>query len=120
MSQIQAIQSDNALKYDTAKVEIELVDINDNLPQFEVDVYNISIVENLPNGFSVLQVVASDQDQVSNGRRCGWAGVGGVGKMTTISWERTFAGRERGVRVPSGGPEPGVQRRPENRLAVGA
>lgn len=63
--QIQAIQSDNPLKYDTAKVEIELIDINDNLPQFEVDVYNISIVENLPNGFSVLQVVAADQDQVS-------------------------------------------------------
>lgn len=64
-SQIQAIQTDNPLKYDTAKVEIELLDINDNLPQFEVDIYNISIVENLPNGFSVLQVVATDQDQVS-------------------------------------------------------
>lgn len=45
-------------------MEIELLDINDNLPQFEVDIYNISIVENLPNGFSVLQVVATDQDQV--------------------------------------------------------
>lgn len=34
-----------------------------------MDVYNISIVENLPNGFSVLQVVATDQDQVSRERR---------------------------------------------------
>ncbi|XP_065213230.1 cadherin-89D isoform X2 [Planococcus citri] len=64
--QIQATQTDNPLKYDTAKVEIELLDINDNLPQFEVDIYNISIVENLPNGFSVLQVVATDQDQGDN------------------------------------------------------
>lgn len=45
-------------------MEVELLDINDNLPQFEVDLYNISIVENLPNGFSVLQVIATDQDQV--------------------------------------------------------
>lgn len=58
------MQVDNPLKYDTAKVQIELLDINDNLPEFEVEIYNISIVENLPNGFSVLQVAASDQDQV--------------------------------------------------------
>ena len=45
-------------------MEVELLDLNDNQPQFEVEVYNISIVENLPNGFSVLQVVASDKDQV--------------------------------------------------------
>lgn len=55
---------DNPLKAGIARVEVELLDINDNQPQFEVDVYNISIVENLPNGFSVLQVVATDQDQV--------------------------------------------------------
>lgn len=52
------------MKYDTVRAEIELIDVNDNIPQFEVDIYNISIVENLPNGFSVLQVVATDQDQV--------------------------------------------------------
>ncbi|XP_075211152.1 cadherin 89D [Lycorma delicatula] len=65
--QIQASQVDNALKAGVAQVEIELLDINDNQPQFEVDLYNISIVENLPNGFSVLQVVATDQDQGDNG-----------------------------------------------------
>lgn len=52
------------MKAGIAQVEIELLDINDNQPQFEVDFYNISIVENLPNGFSVLQVIATDQDQV--------------------------------------------------------
>lgn len=45
-------------------MEVEILDLNDNQPQFEVEMYNISIVENLPNGFSVLQVVATDIDQV--------------------------------------------------------
>lgn len=62
--QIQATQVNNPLKTAVARVEVELLDINDNKPQFEVDLYNISIVENLPNGFSVLQVMATDQDQV--------------------------------------------------------
>ncbi|XP_034938287.1 cadherin-89D isoform X2 [Chelonus insularis] len=64
--QIYASQLDNPLKYSSAKVLIEILDLNDNLPQFEVDLYNISIVENLPNGFSVLQVVAYDKDQGEN------------------------------------------------------
>ncbi|XP_069700620.1 cadherin-89D [Periplaneta americana] len=65
--QLQASQVDNPLKTGLARVEIELLDLNDNLPEFEVDLYNISIVENLPNGFSVLQVMASDKDQGDNG-----------------------------------------------------
>uniref|UniRef100_A0A8D9E833 Cadherin-89D n=2 Tax=Cacopsylla melanoneura TaxID=428564 RepID=A0A8D9E833_9HEMI len=64
--QIQASQLDNPLKVGMARVEIELLDINDNQPEFEVDIYNISIVENLPNGFSVLQVSATDLDQGAN------------------------------------------------------
>jgi len=34
-------------------------------PEFEVEVYNISIMENLPNGFSVLHIEAKDIDQVN-------------------------------------------------------
>ncbi|CAH0559443.1 unnamed protein product [Brassicogethes aeneus] len=64
--QIQASQIDNPLKTGVARVEVEVADLNDNLPEFEVDFYNISIVENLPNGFSVLQIVATDQDQGDN------------------------------------------------------
>ncbi|XP_008554394.1 cadherin-89D isoform X3 [Microplitis demolitor] len=64
--QIHASQLDNPLKYSFAKVLIEIIDLNDNLPEFEQDHYNISIVENLPNGFSVLQVVAHDRDQGEN------------------------------------------------------
>lgn len=47
---MQASQHDNPLKTAQARVEIEVLDLNDNLPEFEVDFYNISIVENLPNG----------------------------------------------------------------------
>ncbi|XP_037297034.1 cadherin-89D-like [Manduca sexta] len=65
--QIQASQVDNPLKAAQARVEIKILDLNDNLPEFEVDFYNISIVENLPNGFSVLQVMATDKDQGENG-----------------------------------------------------
>ncbi|KAJ2939033.1 hypothetical protein O0L34_g19014 [Tuta absoluta] len=64
---IQAAQVDNPLKTAQARVEVEILDLNDNLPEFEVDFYNISIVENLPNGFSVLQVMATDKDQGDNG-----------------------------------------------------
>ncbi|XP_072758851.1 cadherin-89D isoform X2 [Anoplolepis gracilipes] len=66
--QIYASQVDNPLKMTVARVEVEVLDLNDNLPQFEVDLYNISIVENLPNGFSVLQVIARDKDQGENGK----------------------------------------------------
>jgi hypothetical protein len=59
-------QKNDVLKRALSKVEIEIVDINDNQPEFEVDLYNISIVENLPNGFSVLQVNALDRDQGEN------------------------------------------------------
>ncbi|XP_073992691.1 cadherin 89D isoform X2 [Rhodnius prolixus] len=65
--QIQATQLDNPLKTGISRVEVEILDLNDNQPQFEVEIYNISIVENLPNGFSVLQVIASDVDQGDNG-----------------------------------------------------
>lgn len=64
--QIQGAQVDNPSKTGVARVEVEVLDLNDNMPEFEVDFYNISIVENLPNGFSVLQIAATDQDQGDN------------------------------------------------------
>ncbi|XP_049863722.1 cadherin-89D isoform X2 [Schistocerca gregaria] len=64
--QLQASQADRPLRVAHARAEVVLLDLNDNLPEFEVDAYNISIVENLPNGFSVLQVAATDRDQGEN------------------------------------------------------
>lgn len=64
--QMEARQKDSPLKRSVARVEIEVMDLNDNRPEFEVELYNISIVENLPSGFSVLQVNAIDRDQGEN------------------------------------------------------
>lgn len=64
--QMEARQKDSPLKRAVARVEIEIEDLNDNRPEFEVELYNISIVENLPSGFSVLQVNAIDPDQGEN------------------------------------------------------
>ncbi|XP_014359554.2 cadherin-89D isoform X1 [Papilio machaon] len=63
---VQAVQVDDPQRAARARIEVEVLDLNDNLPEFEVDFYNISIVENLPNGFSVLQVMATDKDQGDN------------------------------------------------------
>ncbi|ALC46124.1 Cad89D, partial [Drosophila busckii] len=64
--QLEARQKDNPLKKALARIEVEVLDLNDNVPEFEADFYNISIVENLPTGFSVLQVNAIDRDQGEN------------------------------------------------------
>lgn len=47
-----------------ARLLIDIEDINDNSPVFEQKEYVISIVENLPVGFNVLQLSANDADLV--------------------------------------------------------
>lgn len=47
-----------------ARLVIDVEDINDNAPKFDSNEYIISIVENLPVGFNVLQLSASDPDLV--------------------------------------------------------
>ncbi|XP_050100508.1 cadherin-89D-like [Anopheles aquasalis] len=64
--QIEARQIGDPMKSALARVEVEVMDLNDNVPEFEVDLYNISIIENLPKGFSILQVNAIDRDQGEN------------------------------------------------------
>ncbi|CAB3364238.1 Hypothetical predicted protein [Cloeon dipterum] len=64
---LRASQKDNPARQGTARLEVTIIDVNDNAPNFEVEIYNISIVENLPNGFSVLQVAARDPDKGENG-----------------------------------------------------
>lgn len=64
---MQAIDMNNPSKKSFAEVEIEAIDINDNQPKFEVDSYNVSVYENIPNGYNVLKVVATDLDQGDNG-----------------------------------------------------
>ncbi|XP_064457801.1 protocadherin Fat 3-like [Ornithodoros turicata] len=64
--QVQATQMDNSLRYAIAKVEVTVKDINDNVPVFDYDMYNITIMENLPPGFTVVQVHAIDRDSGEN------------------------------------------------------
>lgn len=65
--QIQAVDANNPAKKAFAEVEIEAIDVNDNQPKFETDAYNVSVHENIPNGYNVLRVMATDLDQGDNG-----------------------------------------------------
>ncbi|XP_071543668.1 cadherin-89D [Panulirus ornatus] len=64
---VRAEQVDNSRRVGSSVIEVMVEDVNDNLPQFTHDVYAISIVENLPSGFSVVQVSATDPDEGLNG-----------------------------------------------------
>ena len=57
---------DNPLRSATARVDVLVIDVNDNKPEFEYDMYNITVMENLPPGFTVLQVFAFDADKGEN------------------------------------------------------
>ena len=48
-----------------ARVVVNVVDVNDNAPSFDVTRRSISIVENLPQDFNVIKLIATDPDQVN-------------------------------------------------------
>ncbi|XP_052597933.1 protocadherin beta-16-like [Peromyscus californicus insignis] len=52
----------------TARVLIEVVDINDNAPEFQQPTYQVQIPENRPTGSLVVTVSASDLDSGDNGK----------------------------------------------------
>ncbi|XP_034373802.1 protocadherin beta-16-like [Arvicanthis niloticus] len=52
----------------TAQVLIEVVDINDNAPEFQQPAYRVQIPENSPTGSLVLTVSANDLDSGDNGK----------------------------------------------------
>jgi len=47
---------------DEAKVNIVVLDVNNNSPKFLLESYNVSIHENEPIGYSVIRVEAIDED----------------------------------------------------------
>nr|XP_023473298.1 protocadherin beta-8 [Equus caballus] len=51
----------------TAQVYIEVVDINDNAPEFEQPFYRVQIPEDSPIGFLIVTVSATDADIGANG-----------------------------------------------------
>ncbi|XP_064002819.1 protocadherin Fat 4-like [Pogoniulus pusillus] len=60
---IQAAQQDNILKTTDSVVLVTIEDVNDNPPVFSQSSYNVSILENFPNGMEVLQLTATDKDE---------------------------------------------------------
>nr|XP_020011616.1 protocadherin gamma-B1-like [Castor canadensis] len=50
----------------TTQIRIKVTDANDNAPVFSQDIYKVSLQENIPWGTSVLQVMATDQDEGVN------------------------------------------------------
>jgi hypothetical protein len=63
---IIAFQKDNDLKAANAALEIEILDLNDNQPEFEVERYNMTVIESLPAGFHIMQFTAVDRDLGEN------------------------------------------------------
>ncbi|XP_069812654.1 protocadherin gamma-B4-like [Dendropsophus ebraccatus] len=55
-------------KTGTAIVKISVQDINDNFPTFMKDTYEISLPENVPVGYLVVHLNATDEDEGSNGQ----------------------------------------------------
>ncbi|XP_063784644.1 protocadherin gamma-B5-like isoform X13 [Pseudophryne corroboree] len=53
-------------KSGTATIKIVVQDFNDNFPIFSQDTYHIRLFENVPVGFLVIQLNATDEDEGSN------------------------------------------------------
>ena len=49
-------------------VQISVIDMNDNKPQFNQSIYSVTVPENTAVGKSILQVFANDPDSGENGR----------------------------------------------------
>uniref|UniRef100_A0A667WHV7 Protocadherin 2 alpha a 15 n=1 Tax=Myripristis murdjan TaxID=586833 RepID=A0A667WHV7_9TELE len=64
---LTAIDGGKPQKSGTIKLSIDVLDINDNMPVFNKDVYSALLKENSPIGTTVIQVNASDMDEGLNG-----------------------------------------------------
>ncbi|XP_061581326.1 protocadherin gamma-C5-like isoform X23 [Cololabis saira] len=63
---LTAMDGGSPAKTGTSKIIIHVLDINDNVPQFEKSFYKISVQENSPNGSFVISTQATDLDQGLN------------------------------------------------------
>uniref|UniRef100_A0A7N8XRP2 Protocadherin gamma-C3 n=1 Tax=Mastacembelus armatus TaxID=205130 RepID=A0A7N8XRP2_9TELE len=51
----------------TAKINVRILDANDNVPAFDNSVYKVKVSENSPKGALVIKLNATDPDEASNG-----------------------------------------------------
>ncbi|XP_072001806.1 protocadherin gamma-B1-like isoform X39 [Engystomops pustulosus] len=63
---LTALDGGTPPKTGTSLIRIIIQDVNDNFPKFSKDFYEISLNENVPSGFLVLQLNAVDEDEGSN------------------------------------------------------
>ncbi|XP_066479054.1 protocadherin gamma-B5-like [Tiliqua scincoides] len=63
---LTALDGGEPRKTGSAQIWIKVTDANDNPPIFSQEVYKVSLPENTPLGSTVLQVVASDNDEGTN------------------------------------------------------
>ena len=63
-----AQQRQNELKTATASIEISVIDLNDNKPEFKVEQYNMTVIENLPAGFRIIQFTAAGRNTGDNAK----------------------------------------------------
>ncbi|XP_037637037.1 protocadherin beta-15-like [Sebastes umbrosus] len=64
---VTAVDGGKPPRSGTLNVSIIVLDINDNRPVFNQEIYQISIQENLPIGTLIFQMNATDPDEDSNG-----------------------------------------------------
>ncbi|KAM9311553.1 protocadherin gamma-B1-like [Gastrophryne carolinensis] len=63
---LTAFDGGKPLKSGTAIVRIAVQDVNDNFPVFTQETYNVRIPEDVPIGFTVTHLNATDEDEGSN------------------------------------------------------
>ncbi|KAM6924062.1 protocadherin gamma-C5-like isoform 8-T8 [Xenentodon cancila] len=63
---LTAMDGGSPAKTGTSKITINVLDNNDNVPQFEKSFYKIAVQENSPNGSFVISTQATDLDQGLN------------------------------------------------------
>ncbi|XP_038652223.1 protocadherin-10-like [Scyliorhinus canicula] len=63
---LTATDGGNPPRSGTARILITVLDINDNAPRFDSNVYKVSLIENSPRGTLVVLVHATDPDEGSN------------------------------------------------------
>ncbi|XP_051869379.1 protocadherin-10-like [Pristis pectinata] len=63
---LTAVDGGNPPRSGTTQINISLLDINDNAPVFENDIYTASLEENAPMGTLVIKIKAIDLDQGTN------------------------------------------------------
>uniref|UniRef100_UPI00398E485A protocadherin-10-like n=1 Tax=Pristiophorus japonicus TaxID=55135 RepID=UPI00398E485A len=64
---LTAFDGGNPQKFGTAQIIITVLDVNDNAPVCEKNVYQITTAENVPKGTLVVKVIAVDMDEGQNG-----------------------------------------------------